>query len=103
MGFTDFVNDAAFSGKLRSNETFLEPHQLTAKQPLTAGYELEAISLGMSIHVPYFSPHFSLMRNNWSVFKRRLKTPPHDYVQSIQCTSDFLIQPCHAYDLQMIP
>lgn len=35
------------------------------------------------------------MRTIWSVFKRRLKTPPNDYFQCIQCTSDFTIQPCH--------
>lgn len=31
MGFTDFVNDAAFSGKSQSDNTTKEPRQLTIK------------------------------------------------------------------------
>lgn len=93
MGFTDFVNDQAFSGKLWYHQNNNAAPLINHIQPSTPGCELEVISLGMSEPCLLFLLSLHLMRNNWSVFKRRLKTPLNDYFQCIECTSDSVTNP----------
>lgn len=92
MGFTDFVNDAAFTSR---HFTFHRPTSwllthCSARQLGQDSQLCRRVSRAYSPRIPS-----ALMRRIWSVLMRRLKTPSNEYFQCARRTTDTAARQLH--------